>query len=84
MTRVATPYTRNEDDMPECVVKFVRGSNNHTRATIKVFEYPNGDMCLQLEDKLGGAELWGSRKDLRAFAKLLLEFVGQDEVDGEG
>lgn len=69
MAKIPTPYRRGSDDTPECVLTFTRGSNNKTRATIRVYEYPNGDVCVQLEDKLGGAELWGEADDLLELAE---------------
>lgn len=58
------PEKVRTDDMPVLVHKVVRGSNNSTRATLSAYEYPNGDVCLQLEDKKGGAEMWTHWHDL--------------------
>jgi hypothetical protein len=58
MVRLPVAHSRKEDDSPELVLKFVRGSNNQTRAVIAVYAYQNGDICFQLEDKESGAEMW--------------------------
>lgn len=62
--RIPRPYVRKDEDTPNTVFTFTRGSNNNTRATIRVLEYPNGEVCIQLEDKVSGAEMWGDWDDV--------------------
>lgn len=64
MAKKAKQESVRADDAPKLAYKVVRGSNNSTRATLSVYEYPNGDVCLQLEDKRGGGEMWTTWQNL--------------------
>ena len=57
MVRVPTPYEKS-DDSPVVALKFTRGSNNSRRATLQVLVYPSGEVCVQVEDRVGGGEQW--------------------------
>ena len=62
MARLPTAYDR-EDEVPTEILKFTRGSNNSRRATVRIQEYLNGELCLQLEDRIGGGEMWLDEDD---------------------
>lgn len=62
MARVPTPYDR-DDEVPAEIYSIKRGSNNSRRATLRIQEYVDGELCLQVEDRIGGGEIWLSEDD---------------------
>lgn len=62
MARVPTPYDR-DDEVPGEIFSIKRGSNNSRRATLRIHEYASGELCLQVEDRVGGGEIWLNEDD---------------------
>jgi hypothetical protein len=62
MARVPTPYDR-DDEVPGEIFSIKRGSNNSRRATLRIHEYVSGELCLQVEDRVGGGEIWLNEDD---------------------
>ena len=93
--RVPEPY-EHSDDAPVTIIKFVRGSNNSTKATVRLLHYRGdvrrlpGNLCLQLEDREGGGEIWLDADDLADLATDLtdalvevLEFETREGGNGD-
>lgn len=77
-------YERALDDIPVLVYQFARGPNNR-RATFRIYKYPEGPLCCQLEDEIGGAEVWLGAADLLELAeglKDVAEAAAADEQRG--
>jgi hypothetical protein len=56
--RKASKARRDPDEAPVMMFRFTNGSNNGTRATVRVYRYQNGQICLQIEDMSSGGEIW--------------------------
>lgn len=84
MGKVPRPYEHSLDDVPKTLLKFVRGSNNSTRATVRVMRYPDGQLCVQLEDQISGGEMWVDADDLFDLGHVLVELAESIMEHGEG
>lgn len=71
MAKVPTPYKRGVEDVPVLLCKFTTGSNNATRATVRLYKYADGTFCLQIEDRLGGAEMWLRLEQFQSLMEIL-------------
>lgn len=60
------------NEPPKTLFEFKRGSNNNTRATFRLLQYPHTVVCMQLEDLESGGEMWFKKlSDLEEFVRRL-------------